>query len=96
MADCALNKNSYSSIIDFTEPNHYHYQNNACIQTGTMSRFNVSVVVRDRVTKQCLQATMFWEERKVHAARNMTAQPYRQAKRSDLVNINDNNNNKFL
>ena len=39
---------------------HYHRQNDSCIKMGTdESRFNVSLIVRDKVTRQCPETTFF-------------------------------------
>ena len=39
---------------------HYHHQNNTCIKTGSdESHFNVSLIVRDKATRQCPQTTTF-------------------------------------
>ena len=41
---------------------HCHHQNNSCIKMGSdESHFNVSLIVRDKVTIQCLQTTTFEE-----------------------------------
>ena len=41
---------------------HYHHQNNTCIKTGSdESHFNVSLIVRDKATRQCPQTTAFEE-----------------------------------
>ena len=43
---------------------HCHHQNDHCIKVGSdESHFNVSLIVRDKVTRQCPQTTIF-EERK--------------------------------
>ena len=43
---------------------HYHHQNDSCIKMGSdESRFNVSLIVRDKVTRQCPQTTTFEEKR---------------------------------
>ena len=40
-----------------------HHQNDSCIQIGSNeSPFNVSLIVRDKVTRQCLQTTTFKEK----------------------------------
>ena len=40
-----------------------HHQNDSCIKTGSdESRFYVSVIVRDKVTRQCPQTTTFEEK----------------------------------
>ena len=40
-----------------------HHQNDSCIKTGSgESHFNVSLIVRDKVTRQCPQTTIFEEK----------------------------------
>ena len=42
---------------------HCHHQNDSCIKMGSdESHFSVSVIVRDKVTRQCPQTTTFEEE----------------------------------
>ena len=42
---------------------HCHHQNDSCIKMGSSeSHFNVALIVRDKVTRQCLQATTFEEK----------------------------------
>ena len=42
---------------------HCHHQNDSCIKTGSdESHFNVSLFVRDKVTRQCPQTTAFEEK----------------------------------
>ena len=42
---------------------HCHRQNDLCIKVGTdESHFNVSLIVRDKVTRQCPQTTIFKEK----------------------------------
>ena len=42
---------------------HCHHRNDSCIKTGSdESHFNVSLIVRDKVTKQCPQTTTFEEK----------------------------------
>ena len=42
---------------------HYHHQNDFCIKVGSdESHFNVSLIVRDKVTRQCPQTTTFEEK----------------------------------
>ena len=42
---------------------HCHYQNDSCIKMGSEeSLFNVSLIVRDKVTRQCPQTTIFEEK----------------------------------
>ena len=39
---------------------HCHHQNDLCIKVGSdESHFNVSLIVRDKVTRQCPQTTTF-------------------------------------
>ena len=40
-----------------------HYQNDSCIKMGSNeSNFNVSFIVRNKVTRQCPQTTTFEEK----------------------------------
>ena len=42
---------------------HCHHQNDFCIKMGSdESHFNVSFIVRDKVTRQCPQTTTFEEK----------------------------------
>ena len=42
---------------------HYHHQNDSCITMGSdESHFNVSLIVRDKVTRQCPQTTTLQEK----------------------------------
>ena len=42
---------------------HCHHQNDFCIKVGSdESHFNVSLIVRDKVTRQCPQTTIFEEK----------------------------------
>ena len=42
---------------------HCHYQNDSCIKMGSdESHFNVSLIVRDKVTRKSPQATTFEEK----------------------------------
>ena len=42
---------------------HCHHQNDSCIKMGSdKSHFNVSLIVRDKVTRQCPQTTTFEEK----------------------------------
>ena len=48
-------------IIDLSL--HCHHQNDSCIKMGSdESHFNVSLIVRDKVTRQCPQTTNFEEK----------------------------------
>ena len=42
---------------------HCHHQNDSCIKMGTdKSHFNVLLIVRDKITRQCPQTTTFEEK----------------------------------
>ena len=42
---------------------HCHHQNDLCIKVGSDdSHFNVSLIVRNKVTRQCQQTTTFQEK----------------------------------
>ena len=42
---------------------HCHHQNDSCIKMGSdESKFNVSLIVRNKVTRQCPQTTTFEEK----------------------------------
>ena len=42
---------------------HCHHQNDSCIKMGSdESHFNVSLIVRDKFTRQCPQTTTFEEK----------------------------------
>ena len=42
---------------------HFHRQNDCCIKMGSEeSHFNVSLIVRDKVIRQCPQTTIFEEK----------------------------------
>ena len=42
---------------------HCHHQNDSCIKMGSdKSHFDVSLIVRDKVTRQCLQTRTFEEK----------------------------------
>ena len=43
---------------------HCHHQNDFCIKMGSdESHFNVSLIVRDKVTRQCPQTTTFLKKK---------------------------------
>ena len=43
---------------------HCHHQNDSCLKMGSYeSHFNVSLIARDKVTRQCQQTTTFLEEK---------------------------------
>ena len=47
-----------SEIIDLSL--HCHHQNDSCIKMGRdESHFNVSLIVKDKVTRQCPETTIF-------------------------------------
>ena len=51
---------------------HCHHQNDSCIKTGSDgSHFNVSSIVRDKVTRQC-QTTTFLKRKESRSKRNRT------------------------
>ena len=42
---------------------HCHHQNDSCIRMGSdESHFNVSLIVRDKITRQCPHTTIFEEK----------------------------------
>ena len=44
---------------------HCHHQNDSCIKMGSDdSHFNVSLIVRDKVTRPCPQTTTFLKRKK--------------------------------
>ena len=54
---------------------HCHHQEDCCIKMGgDESRFNVSLIVRDKVTRQCPQTTTTFEEKR-EPKRNRTEVP---------------------
>ena len=65
---------------------HCHHQNYLCIKVGSdESHFNVSLIVRDKVTRQCPQTTTFEEKGEPKQIRTevpplSSLMPYRQAK----------------
>ena len=61
---------------------HSHHQNDSCIKMGIdESHFNVSLIVRDKVTRQCPQTTTFEEKGEPRSlclpASRFTARPNR-------------------
>ena len=43
---------------------HLHHQNHSCIKMGSNdSHFNVLLIVKDKVTRQCVQTTVFLKRR---------------------------------
>ena len=57
---------------------HCHHQNDSCIKMGSNeSHFNVSLIVRDKVTRQCPQTTTFEGKGEVYSNRGSSAyQPH--------------------
>ena len=62
------------------------HQNDSCIKMGSdVSHFNISLIVRDKVTRQCPQTTTFEEKGQSKRIRTevpllTSLKPYRQAK----------------
>ena len=57
-----------------------HHQNDSCIKMGSdESHFNFSLIVRDKVTRQCPQTTTFEEKGETEADSNQLTSltPYR-------------------
>ena len=55
---------------------HCHHQNDSCIKMGSDgSHFNVSLIVRDKVTRQCPQTTQAFLKRKESRKRIRTEVP---------------------
>ena len=53
---------------------HCHHQNDSCIKIGNSERhFNVSLIVRDKVTRQCPQTTAFEEKGEPKRIRTVVA-----------------------
>ena len=62
---------------------HCHHQNDSCIKMGSdESHFNVSLTVRDKVTRQCPQAT---REKRAEADSNRSPSAYRWAKPAHTI-----------
>ena len=63
---------------------HCHHQKDSCIKMGSDdSHFNVLLIVRDKVTRQCPQTTTFEEKgepKRIRAEVHLLDLPYRQAK----------------
>ena len=65
---------------------HFHHQNDFCIKVGSNeSHFHVSLIVRDKVTRQCPQITTFEEKGEPKRIRTEVSlltslTPYRSAK----------------
>ena len=75
-----------------------HHQNDSCTKMGSdESHFNVSLIVRDKVTRPCPQTTTSEEkgEPKRIEPRSVRLPAYRLTVRPNrLSNHNNNNNNK--
>ena len=55
---------------------HCHHQNDSCIKMGSdESNFNVSLIVRDKVTRQCPQTTSFLK-RKAESRSGIEPRPF--------------------
>ena len=49
---------------------HCHHQNDFCVKVGSdESHFNVSLIVRDKISRQCPQTTTFEEKGEVKQIR---------------------------
>ena len=56
---------------------HCHLQNDTCIKMGSNeSHFNVSLTVRDKVTRQCPQTTIFFKRKRAEAVSNQGPSAY--------------------
>ena len=72
---------------------HCHHRNDTCIKIGSdESRFNVSVIVMDKVIRQCPQTTIFEEKGEPKRIRTAvplltSLTPYRWAKPADCVEL---------
>ena len=56
---------------------HSHLQNDFCIKVGSDEiHFNVSLIVRDKVTRQCPQTTTFERDRRAEADSNRGPSAY--------------------
>ena len=52
-----------TATLNIYLPLHCHHQNDSCIKMGSdESHFNVSLIVRDKVTRQCPQTTTVEEK----------------------------------
>ena len=59
-------------------PLYCHHQNDSCIKMGSdESHFNVSVIARNKVTRQCPQTTTFEEKGEPKRIRIEVPLPYR-------------------
>ena len=54
-----------------------HHQNDSCIKVGSdESHFNVSLIVRDKVTRPCPQTTTFLKRKESQASSNRGPSAY--------------------
>ena len=59
---------------------HCHHQNDSCIKMGSdESHFIVSLIVRDKVTRQCPRTTAFEEKREPKWIRTEVCRPLGKA-----------------
>ena len=69
---------------------HCHHQKDSCIKMGSdKSHFNVSLIVRDKVTRQCPQTTTFLKRRESRSGiepKSLTT-PNRWAKAAHSVTV---------
>ena len=70
---------------------HCHHQNDTCIKTGSdESRFNVSLIVRDKVTRPCPQTTTFLKRKESRSGiepRSFRLPAYRLTARLNRLSI---------
>ena len=74
---------------------HCRHQNDSCIKMGSdESHFNVSLIVKDKVTRQCPQITTFKEKGKPKRIRtevplltSLTSRPNRLRKRRSALTV---------
>ena len=77
----------------YTCPLHRHRQNDSCIKNDSdESHFNVSLIVRDKVARQCPQTTTFEEKGQPKRIRTEVSllsslTPYHWAKPADVLCI---------
>ena len=56
---------------------HCHHQNDSCIKMGSRENyFNVWLIVKNKVTKQCRQTTTFWRKKRAEAVSNRGPSAY--------------------
>ena len=68
---------------------HCHHQNDSCIKVGSdESHFNVSLIVRDKVTRQCPQTTILkvkGEPKQIRKPRSLCLPAYRLTARPNRL-----------